>query len=681
MHNLGETIWLFSRVAITFFLLYAFIPSKIIRFDEKQAGLDGMDKFFISLIQANFVTIVLIHLLAAIRIYETFSLVLGYIAVVFIYFKIITRVRKKDSLEDKANPIARALDSMDSNGGAWNAVKNKIKARFKKTLSTLKSGMVRFIKNPIPAVLVAVFFAFGAFVRFSHSFSHLYYGASDAYVHLAWVKYIGNNVLYADGVYPLGYNMIISALEKIFFTDPHTIIRFIGGIGGFLIILSIYYVLRKYFKSSVIPALIGVAVYVATTELPVNVWRQMSALPLEYAMIFMLPGMHFLLTYFRTKENKFLYLAAQVLALTLLIHLYVSVFLVIGYLAVCIFYLPRFFSFKLLGKFAGVMTGAAVIGLLPIGAGLLSGIEMHGPSIDFILESAGRDPQARFNPFGYIESETGFLVMLAALLFAVIISLVGLFYNKKDNRQKALAGLAFAFTTLFVYIQYRSEEFGVPSLMETSRTGIFLGLLAAFTIAVAIGLLDIIPVHKIIKSILKAVAGITVFVLTVNISALGTLPEGAKLEYDEAAYSYMEIKKGYPALNWTIVSPVEQYPQVIGHGWHYELWEFVMDVTEEKPNELKIPTDYVFWFVEKYPLNSEVRITMEDALQPFPEITENLDDFYTVAEKRRIIQARAYFWLEDYMEKNDNVVIYRDTEHMRIYKLVQDGSNPINLVG
>lgn len=48
--------------------------------------------------------------------------------------------------------------------------------------------------------------------------------------------------------------------------------------------------------------------------------------------------------------------------------------------------------------------------------------------------------------------------------------------------------------------------------------------------------------------------------------------------------------------SYTIVSPVDELYQVMGYGYHEELWSFVQKVESES---YTLPTEYVFLFIEK----------------------------------------------------------------------------------
>ncbi|MHB1485136.1 MAG: hypothetical protein ACYCYI_10785 [Saccharofermentanales bacterium] len=680
MINIADTIWFLLKVTILFLLLYVFVPYKFIKID-KASEFDILDKIFIFLIHSNLVTIVLVHVLVICKIYETISLIVGYILVTATYYWILNKRKTGEGRTMSTSLVAKALDSIEENSGIANTIK-RIFITAGKNISALAIRVYdRFRSNPIGMILVMAVFAFGAFVRFSHSFLHVYYGASDPYVHLAWTKYLGENLIYVDGVYPYGYNAIISALSKISFTDPYVVIRFIGALGGCLIIFSIFYIIRKMTGKSIIPALFGIVAYTVGTGLPVNTWRQMSALPQEYATVFILPGIYFLLKYFEKKERKYLFLSAEVLALTLLIHTYAAIIMTGGYLIVCLFNLRSFINLKFTAKFAGVMIISALFGFLPIIIGSLSGIRMHQASIDFIIQGGGSsDITFQISDLmSYAEKNTSLSIMIIISVVFAIISLTALFFKKGKNKMKVQAGLIFIFVSVILYLQYRAQDLGLPALMEMSRTGTFLGLTAAVMIGMFIGSIDMFPINKWISGAVKIIACTVVFAFLFNVSNL-SLPVGEIQEYDEAANSYMQIKKDYPAAAWTIVSPVEQYSECLGYGWHYQLWQFMKDVDAEKKDKVIIPTQYVFWFVEKIPVKSAQKITEADSKLDFPIITGNYDEYYTIAENRKIIEAKAYYWLEDYISKNKDLdmSIYLDTENMRIYKLTQNESSPVD---
>jgi hypothetical protein len=663
------------RVLFTFFFLYFILPAGIFRHkDDSVYDLGFLDKMFIYLTHTNIVTIVIVYLLALIRVYETFSLILVYVSIILIYIWIKNRKQGVHLGDIGTHYGGKVLDLIETKGTLKKSLAHGIKQVFLSPIRAVASLFRIFIKHPIEGVILTALFGLGAYMRFGHSFIYSYYGASDPYVHLAWVKYLGNNIIFRDGVYPQGYHAILSALNKIFFTDPSVIIRFIGPIVGSMIIISLFYVLQKHFKNSLIPAILGVGAYVLNTILPQSELRQISALSEEYAMMFLLPGMYFLNMFFISKKKYFLFLAAEVLMLTLLIHLYVPIFLVAGYILLCIVHFRTFFKPGVFFRFAGWMTAAGLLGLLPIGLGLLAGMELHAPSIEFIRESAGTSPVpfSLAHTIQYIGNDQIFIGLLVSICVLLLISFVWLFVKNIEHKMQARLGVAFVILTFLLYLQYRGPYMGIPIVMDITRTGKFLTLVGITSLALLVGAVDYLTSRKFLQIILKitlsAIILLTVFQYP-KFKAPIEAPIADRMEYEEAATTTSTIKNQYPAFSWTIVSPIEQYAHVMNYGFHYNTWEYVKKFESEE--KLEIPTEYIFWYVEIIPLNTSQKITPEDAIKPFPVIEGLLDEYYTEEENRRVIMAKAFYILETELARNPNMQVFKETEEMKIYVLRQ----------
>jgi len=692
MFPLQFTIILFLKVVLAFYILYIFIPSKAVTFDELSD--DWTDRVFISLTHSNFAIIVLVHLLVLFRIYETISLTIAIIALLIAYFAIRKNYSiKTDKIaEEEVGFFSISLDLVDGKSGLLGGPKKYVRAYLKALPDKLKNAFIHFFIHPFAGILLFGMFIIAAIIRFRHSFSFLYYGASDCYVHLAWTKYLGINSIYQDGVYPYGYEAIISALSKLFFLDPVVIVRFFGGMGSFLIVLSIYYILKKSFKNQYLIIFIGVAAYVLGTELPNasnNIWRQMSALPQEYATIFLLPGFYFLNLFFTTNRKTYMILAAEVLAVTMFIHFYVSLFLIIGYVILAILNVNKVFQGKTFVQLLVSMGSAIIISLLPIGIALSVGLKFHALSLGFVVESATTSVKLNWKEeiFRYVETNP---TMKLFMIFGIVIlayALLRIFFRKTpEYTGKMKLFVMFVVLSAFTYTQVRSIDVGFPSVMEFSRASTFFGVIVVVLFAMTMYIIEFFPFHKLIKFIVKIAMGALIIMTVFQMQDYKQLmPVGAKLEYDEAAYAYYKIKSEFPLLNWTIISPVEQYEQSLGYGWHYNLWQFVEE-TQIKPKEkIEFPTDYVFVFIEKRPLNQAQPyvltppISQEDYNQPFPDVGAAYEKFYTNYKNRRIVEAKAYYWLENYIQRNGKFAVYMENDVLKIYMLKQDGTKPVNL--
>lgn len=681
-----NTISMLVKVLLAFFVICAFIPSKIIKFDEYADK--PLDKLFIGMVHANLVLILIAHFLSFIKVYETFSILLSLIAI----YILLTRIKGKELVnrfdEFVKNKVVAIVDTSERRLGLLGALKKKIRDFFKRGSVLVKNGIIDLIRKPFKGILIAAVLALAAYIRFHHSLTRLYLGASDCYVHLAWAKYMGNNNIYLDGIYPSGYHAVITSLNKIFLLDPYYIERFIGPLAGFLIVLSLFYVLKRNLKEPIVVWL-GLFLYVANLSLPSDVWRQISALSQEYAAIFFLPGMYFFSIYFKSMKNKYLLLAAECAALTLLIHPYVTVFTLIGYFCVVLTNIKTVFKFPILKKLILYMGSAGLLGVSPLLIGRLMGHEWEGTFryVQRMIKTG--DSEEMINIFSFSEPNKSLILFLICAAFIIPI-LYFLKNNKKLLKEEvSFKGIgAFLLMSLLLYVMYRAGNYGLPEIMDPNRVGIFLSITVVVVFASILYIYDLIPFGPILTKGLKCVTAIVIalFVLfNVNIK----IPKGFQMEYDGAVLCYLNIKNGnYGFQNWTIVSPTEQYQQAMNYGKHYQLWQFLYAVEntfdEETENNLEIPTDYIFIYVEKIPLYFDPPISypkepvsLEYSQKPLPPIMDEMVEFYTKYENRMILESKAYFWAEEYMKTHDDMEVFYEDDEMKVYMITQDADNPI----
>ncbi|OQB15150.1 MAG: hypothetical protein BWY15_00520 [Firmicutes bacterium ADurb.Bin193] len=691
MFPLYTTVLLFIKIILAFFLLYIFLPSKTVDFDEYAD--EWIDKIFISMVHGHFGIIILVHLLVSLKIYETISLFI-IIAILLIAYFIMYQKRGAVKIEDAHNKSVPAflLDLADGRLGLLGNFKKTTAEYLKAIPSKLKSLIVHAFVHPFDGILMVGLLSAALALRLRHAINYLYYGASDCYVHLAWTKYLNINQIYRDGVYPYGYEAIVSALNKLFFIDPASLIRFFGAIGSFLLVLSVYYILKKNLKNQYAIIFAGVFVFALGTEFPdtaSNIWRQLSALPQEYATVFLLPGIHFLNLFYNTGRKKYLALAAEVLAITVFIHFYAAVAVGVAYVFISLFHIRKLFYGKTFGQVVLFMSSAGIIGLTPILIALSLGMKFHQLSYGYVSESAAIDTGLdwKVEIFRFTETNRTLLALLICAALIIVFAIIRLAFKKTpEYTGKIKLFLGVAFLNLAVYTQIRALDIGFFSVMEAYRASTFLVLTTAVLYAFTVYLIEFIPLHRLIRYILKLGGSALIIAIAFNINNTDVLfARGAKLEYDETAYIYYKIKEEFPILNWTIVSTVEQYSQSMGYGWHYNLWEFVKDTQVEPKEEVVFPTDYLFIVVEKRPLNQAEpyylteHVSPEDAEQPFPEVGNVMDRYYTNYNNRRIIEAKAYFWAEDYMNSKGQFTVYFENDILKVYMLKQDGTKPINL--
>jgi len=671
-YGLGYSIVMSLKVILLFVFIYIFIPAKIARYEAEDKTLD---KLFIALIYSNIITIILVHILAFSKLYETMSLLLLYFATYIVYVWI--KGRSPSAIADAIgmNIIINLLDMSERKNG----FKGELFGSIKQWLSSVRIGINNFRQyiciNPLINLITFFVLLAAVIVRFSHSIIHAYYCSADAYVHLVWSKYLGTNMVYKDGIYPAGYQALISAMNKLTFIDSYFIVRYLGPIAGVLIVISIYYFIINNYKSKY-ACLIALLIYGIVTDnnFPSAIWRQMTALSQEYATIFLLPGIHFLNLYLKKENFRHLNYAGMCLCLTLLIHPHVSFIVIICYsvFIICYSFSKPIFLFKT----SKIMVGYGILGILPIIIGLLSGkrfvstLTMSNLSkFDSEIQKYSWELPA-FSLSAYEPS-----IFLRIFLICVISFLLySLFLLVKYKIINDKFSVCMTIISLIIYIIYISDKLGLPVVIDSYRTGMFLSIFCVIIYGSALTFLTLFAKRiKVIQAMQGAIFA-AVLVLVLLFTPI-RLPQGFCFEYDEAAEGYLRIKNSFPGLNWTIISPVEQYQQVLGYGWHYDLYTFVQKISSDELEDknFAIPTDYIFIFAEKIPLVVKKMDIQQNANNSVTEV------YYRNSDNRKILEEKIYNWAEEYMKKHKNMEVFYDGQYLKIYIIKQDGKKPVRL--
>ena len=137
-----------------------------------------------------------------------------------------------------------------------------------------------------------------------------------------------------------------------------------------------------------------------------------------------------------------------------------------------------------------------------------------------------------------------------------------------------------------------------------------------------------------------------------------------------------QIKKAYPPKSFTVVSTVEEYYQIVDHGFHENLSRFV-SMIDGNEDEYKLPTPYVFFFIEKQVLDDyfhgSVRVSPEYAREEFTYLASSQDYYF----QRAIIESKAYYWALAFQRIYPNSFkVYFENDIYIAFMLKQ---NPFNL--
>jgi len=678
-----DSIIMLAKVMLSFGLLFILLPMLVTPFDRGDDGLG--DRLFIPLIHSSVAVIIFVHILAVAKLFESLSL-LALSLIVWLYF-----LRKKAKTASITRSSGtKVLTNLYDLSESWDSLKRIVKSWLltsKTGLDTWLTGFNLTIRGKWLALTgIAVSLLYAAYVRFHHVLIHYYFGASDAYVHIKWSKFLMKNILYVDGVYSYGFEAIIAGTARFFLIDIYEIVRFIGPIASMLVILSIGYAVVKL-GYNLYAAWIAMFVYAVSSYLPADTWRQISALPLEYSVIFFLPGIVFFLLYCKGGKKYHLLLAAECLFLTVMIHPFAALCHGVAYLVVGLLHVGKLITDKRIRLVIGYLGIAGSAGVVPILLPLAFGLKLHGPSAGYVSSTVGSKVES--DQVGFWESAAGWLSPLdGAVIALVAISLLAIAIRyglKRDQLTVPPVSLptVCVLGALF-FIMYRAGDIGLPMLLPKDRLGIIVALLGAFGLGVLV-----LAAWRVFETGFRRLYLSSTVVLTISASIViaGYVvepPKGDRFQYDEAVKAFISIKENFDAVDWTIVSPIEEYPLVEAFGYHTNLWEFVQRNSPESTDPMGFPTSNVFFFVETLPLypDGKTPITPMDARKPFPGPPEgDISAFYYKNENRITLEAKLMNWVTWYMnEYPDRMMLYMDTPHFKVYHLKQEAQTPALLL-
>lgn len=171
------------------------------------------------------------------------------------------------------------------------------------------------------------------------------------------------------------------------------------------------------------------------------------------------------------------------------------------------------------------------------------------------------------------------------------------------------------------------------------------------------------------------------------------------------------IASEYPKQRYTIISTTDEIYQVIESGWHEEILDFYY---KSKLEKYYIPTEYLFFYVEKNPIQyaqyhffagprwlaqkkysqyykySNAVISEGSAIKS-SKISENVlgepltdmgkaSDAYSNLKNRTILESELYFWCQDFKARLPyEIQVYYEDEDVVCYMIKQNPEHLYNL--
>lgn len=542
------------------------------------------------------------------------------------------------------------------------------------------------------------------------------YMALDEEVHLYWIQSMIKGSIYPSGVYPHVFHNIIAALMQIFNINAMVMIRFFSITSSILIVTSIYIGLRKVFNSKY-PALFGFLIYtLADFYIEESTARLQFTIPQEYGMIMLIPIVVFLIDYIRDKKRKDLIFFGLALALTVAIHFYTGIIGIILTMAVVMVYIYKIIKDKIFLKLIVACFLSALVAIAPLATGLALGHEMEQsmswaqdvikgeiyssarikeknietsekPKPDEEVEeslSIKEDIKIDLVKYAFTDIRL-FYFFLITIILTIIYSLA--LVIRKKNTEKNMYRLVFSLNSLILLFLIMFKALGLPTIMQPKRVTIYFVYFSAIWLGMPLELLIKI-LNKEAKKLVPLISITAMAIaLTVIIKADKVRPISSIYYFQTSGTmnANLSIMKNYKDFTWTVISPVNNITPVLNHGFHYELDEFIKTQENwDKNQEIKIPTEYIFIYIEKRPIvyygNHFYRNDVEIVGRKFIQRDDALKDFsgkeennYIYRKERDILMAKAYYWAKEYKRffPNEMNVYYEDNE-LVVYRIRQN---------
>ncbi len=281
--------------------------------------------------------------------------------------------------------------------------------------------------------------------------------------------------------------------------------------------------------------------------------------------------------------------------------------------------------------------------------------------------------------FSYVE------IIFALIAAGLVLGLLACFKDSVYGRSV----FAMALYAAFLVAVFIMGDFGLPQLMDESRNREFF----AYSLAVCVGLGVDAAVYLLLGwrktrllmqgASLALLAGTGFLLYTENQLKWDPMTVDS-LQTNGAMVTTLSIMDEYPDFHWTIVTPNDEIRMVEEHGRHTETITFLrsMEDFDANSSEMFLPTDYVFFYIEKIPKDydepyegSGQSVSEIGASRSLPK-GNRVSEVYS-GEARWITMSHMYYWAQKFMElfPNEMEVLYEDDEFVS-YKVKQ---NPYSL--
>jgi len=272
-------------------------------------------------------------------------------------------------------------------------------------------------------------------------------------------------------------------------------------------------------------------------------------------------------------------------------------------------------------------------------------------------------------------------ILMISFVLQILVGLIYIFPKTGDKMYGAVL-VSMGIFMIFMTVLVSAEALNLPQLMDLNRSSIFFAYAVCSSMVLFADSLLYLVLRNVRGTLIGNAVSLAVAIVTL-VAAIGTgyikspMRESG-FESNDAITCLTKIIKDCQDDKWTICSANDEGRMVYGHGFHYELIEFLrgMELVGSS-GWIRIPTETVFFFVEKHPIDyyihwegSGTSISEDYAKMPLP--LGNNRALYE-GENRWICMSRYYYWAEEFRKLYPNeTTIYYETDDFVCYRVEQN---------
>ena len=525
-----------------------------------------------------------------------------------------------------------------------------VKSLFLKFRNSIRLHLMEYSMLFIVVIYGMIYFSYGVFQDYN-------YGCGDMYVHHQWIYGLQEGKIFAEGVYPEAMHCFIYCLHVLFGIRVHSCMLFLAGIHVSVFLVSAYCFLKEIFEWKYTPLFVLIMFLIVDLKCDDEIYsmsRLQWTIPQEFGLYTLFLCALYLLRYLNSShkisfKNRFgkyiwneeLFLFMMSLTVSIAIHFYSTIIAFLLCVSIVIFSFRKILKKdRFLPLTIAVLCGVLVT-VAPMVAALASGNTFQG-SIGWAVgvingddseeEKIGgekeeientknseknivqqlRDKISILYRQGYVtlyqEERANWIISFTGLVIVLwfgyhMAAIISQFFMKKQRKKKYFSRyMPVILASILLMIVYVSPGLGIPQLVSGMRICSTEQLLLLAIIAMPIDMFFILASRFCIDCILQIL----------SIAAAVGIWGGIIISGNYHGYLYCEITRfnaaisvtdsiinKFPQDSYTIVSTTDELYQINEYGHHEELLTFIQEIDN---TEYRLPTEYVFLYVEKHPI-------------------------------------------------------------------------------